>query len=167
VRPLESVTGVNKGALPGCAPASRLSFAETGAPIDGRTMRTVEEPGFVPRSKASGALRVASALAFTLFASGCADMEREVRAGAHDATLGTAARYQREIDMNRQWQNRPLSELVASAGKPKLTMNIPGGGNPPGFVVVYGVDDRTGCIDAFAMNAAVTREPTVRIYHCR
>ena len=130
-------------------------------------MRTVKEPVPCPQAGVRRASRVACAIAFALAAGGCADLERTARSSPHEANLGTAARYQREIDMNRQWQNRPLSELVASAGKPKLTMNIPGGGNPPGFVVVYGVDDRTGCIDAFAMNAAVTREPTVRIYHCR
>ena len=115
----------------------------------------------------SRALRHAAALALALAAAGCAALEGAVRSGGPDARQGVAARYQRELDMNRQWQNRPLSDLVASSGKPQLTMNIPGGGNPPGFVVVYGLDARTGCIDAFAINAAVTREPTVRIYYCR
>jgi hypothetical protein len=130
-------------------------------------MRTVKEPVAGPRARVRRASRAACAIALALAAAGCADLERTARSSPHPVSQGTAARYQREIDMNRQWQNRPLSELVASAGKPKLTMNIPGGGNPPGFVVVYGVDDRTGCIDAFAMNAAVKSEPTVRIYHCR
>ena len=128
-------------------------------------MRTVNEAAPCPWTSVRRAW--ACAIAFTLAAGGCADVERASRDHPHDAGLGTGARYQRELDMNRQWQNRPLSDLVGSAGKPKLTMNIPGGGNPPGFVVVYGLDDRTGCIDAFAINAAVTREPTVRIYYCR
>lgn len=124
-------------------------------------------PGPQAIGGAPRALRAVAALAIALAAAGCADLEAAARSGEPEARLSAAARYQRELDMNRQWQNRPLSDLVANAGKPKLTMNIPGGGNPPGFVVVYGLDDRSGCIDAFAINAAVTREPTVRIYYCR
>jgi hypothetical protein len=117
--------------------------------------------------RAARALRHAALLALALAAASCADLEGAVRNDGPESRPGPAARYQRELEMNRQWQNRPLSDLVANSGKPKLTMNIPGGGNPPGFVVVYGLDDRTGCIDAFAINAGTTREPTVRIYYCR
>lgn len=124
-------------------------------------------PGPRPTGRAPRVLRPAAALAITLAAAGCAGLEGAARPGQPDVARSAAARYQRELDMNRQWQNRPLRDLVANAGKPQLTMNIPGGGNPPGFVVVYGLDDRSGCIDAFAINAAVTREPTVRIYYCR
>jgi len=74
-------------------------------------------------------------------------------------------RVQREMAMNIRWQNRPLSELVATFGQPLLIMTIPGGGNPPGFAVVYGVDPRSGCIDAFAL--VYGSDPTVRIYYCR
>ena len=75
------------------------------------------------------------------------------------------ARNVREAVMNGEWQNHTLSDLVAAKGQPKMVLQIPGGGNPPGFIVVYGVDPDTGCIDAFA----VTHEtaPRVRIYHCR
>jgi len=59
----------------------------------------------------------------------------------------------RHPDTRQQWRTVGLADGTS-----------PGGGNPPGFVVVYGLDDRSGCIDAFAINAAVTREPTVRIY---
>ena len=114
------------------------------------------------------ALRHGSALAIALAGVGCADLasierERHPYTAANGAS--SANRYQRELEMNRQWQNRPLSELVSTLGQPRITMNIPGGGNPPGFAVVYGQDERTGCIDAFAVNAG--REPRIRIYYCR
>lgn len=110
-------------------------------------------------------LRYASALALALQAAGCADLQRIPREPARPTTFNPVGRDQREADMNRRWQDRPLTELVAALGKPQLTMNIPGGGNPPGFAVVYGQDMVTGCIDAFAVNGA--REPTIRIYYCR
>ncbi|MBC5764018.1 hypothetical protein [Ramlibacter albus] len=75
------------------------------------------------------------------------------------------ARQARETAMNSVWQNHTLSELVAAKGRPVLVMQIPGGGNPPGFVVVYGIDPDTGCIDAFAVSH--DGDPRVRIYHCR
>jgi hypothetical protein len=76
-----------------------------------------------------------------------------------------AARVQRESEMNEQWQNQRFEDLQATLGKPILVMTIPGGGNPPSFAAVYGVDPKTGCIDAFAMNFG--EQPTVRLYHCR
>jgi hypothetical protein len=109
-------------------------------------------------------LRHASAFALLLFGAGCAEVARDTRSDPSPAGA-MAMRQQREAEMNREWQNRPLAQLVAVLGKPRLTMGIPGGGNPPGFVVVYGEDGASGCIDAFAMN--VGREPTVRLYYCR
>jgi hypothetical protein len=79
--------------------------------------------------------------------------------------VAATARQQREAEMNRQWQNKPLAELLATLGMPQMTMSIPGGGMPPGFAVVYGRDPASGCIDAFAVSA--TDQPVVRIYHCR
>ena len=112
------------------------------------------------------ALGRAPALAIALAGAGCADLVADIEREQHAYTVSnSSSRYQRELEMNRQWQHRPLSELVATLGQPRITMNIPGGGNPPGFAVVYGQDARTGCIDAFAVNAS--REPTIRIYYCR
>ena len=71
----------------------------------------------------------------------------------------------REMLMNEQWVNHRYSELVAVMGTPSMIMNIPGGGQPPGFAVVYGRDPKTGCIDAFAMMYA--KDPIIRQYHCR
>ena len=67
--------------------------------------------------------------------------------------------------MNRYWQNRRYSELVATLGQPRMLLNIPGGGNPPGFVAVYGTDPVTRCVDAFAM--VYGSDPLVRVYYCR
>jgi len=67
--------------------------------------------------------------------------------------------------MNQYWQNRRYSELVATLGQPRMLLNIPGGGNPPGFVALYGRDAASGCIDAFAM--VYGSNPLVRVYYCR
>ena len=71
----------------------------------------------------------------------------------------------REAAMNEKWTNQRLSDLVAVMGTPTMIMNIPGGGQPPGFAVVFGRDPGTGCIDAFAMMYA--KDPIIRQYHCR
>lgn len=78
---------------------------------------------------------------------------------------GEAAGQSREFAMNQRWQNRPMSQLVAALGEPKLLLTIPGGGNPPGFVAFYGLDPATGCIDAFAL--VYGADPAVRAYYCR
>ena len=121
-----------------------------------------------PRShaRASRPLGRVCVAALVLAGAGCANVERAAREEPQRASPGDGGmREQREAEMNRRWQDRPLTHLVAALGKPKLTMNIPGGGNPPGFVVVYGEDGSTGCIDAFAVNSG--REPRIRLYFCR
>lgn len=76
-----------------------------------------------------------------------------------------AARQEREAEMNRQWQNKPVADLLVAYGRPRLVMKIPGGGNPPAYAVVYGLDPASGCIDAFAIHS--TGDPVIRIYYCR
>ena len=103
----------------------------------------------------------------TVLASGCQQLEpgwQEGTTEAEAALAGTASAW-REAAMNRRWQNRPLSELKLAMGEPRLLMQIPGGGNPPGFAAVYGVDQATGCIDSFALFHG--RDPLIRVYHCR
>lgn len=100
--------------------------------------------------------------------AGCADLLREARTGERQASLDrelARLRLGREAAMNQRWQNRSYSELLAELGKPARVMNIPGGGNPPGFVAVFPRDGASGCIDAFALMYAA--DPIVRIYHCR
>ena len=109
-----------------------------------------------------------SALALGLGVAGCAESEfRRVPRPQHPvfSSAEYAARHHREAEMNRQWQNRPLAELLEAYGKPTLVMHIPGGGMPPSFAVVYEIEDPSGCIDAFAVHSQ--GEPTIRIYHCR
>ena len=67
--------------------------------------------------------------------------------------------------MNRRWQNHRFSELTSVLGQQRLIMNIPAGGNPPGFAAVYGQDPASGCIDAFAF--IHDNDPVIRVYHCR
>ena len=76
-----------------------------------------------------------------------------------------AGRVARETQMNLQWQNHTLAELLRGMGEPRLLLDIPGGGNPPGFVLVYPRDVATGCIDTFAVTYG--REMLVRVYQCR
>lgn len=102
-----------------------------------------------------------------LVAAGCQQLQFE---RVHDDAYATAPgsetpRRRRELAMNGQWQNRRFSELVAALGEPLMLLNIPGGGNPPGFAAVYGRDPLTGCLDAFAL--VYGRDPTIRLYHCR
>jgi hypothetical protein len=108
--------------------------------------------------------RCARALVFVLAlaAAGC-QFPWALDDGDHSASK--APRLQRESAMNTRWQNRPLAELIAALGEPPLIMSIPGGGNPPGFVVVYGVDPLSGCIDAFALFYG--GDAIIRVYHCR
>jgi hypothetical protein len=77
----------------------------------------------------------------------------------------TGPQSQREREMNARWQQRRYTELLAALGTPKRVMAIPGGGNPPSFAVVYGLDAVSGCVDAFAIS--MEDDPKVRIYHCR
>lgn len=100
-------------------------------------------------------------LALALLGTGCQELPRERAREVGDG----ADRNLRELQMNERWQWRPMSELVATLGEPVLVMNIPGGGNPPGFAVVFHQDRASGCIDAFAMMPA--RDPVVRNYYCR
>ncbi|HEX6364135.1 MAG TPA: hypothetical protein VFZ93_14355 [Albitalea sp.] len=106
-------------------------------------------------------------LAATLVLAGCQHLLEEPepprRAKVHVPTPSQNMR--REAVMNEQWQNHRYSELVAALGTPTMVMNIPGGGNPPGFAVVFGRDPATGCIDAFAMMYGT--DPIVRTYYCR
>jgi hypothetical protein len=120
------------------------------------------------RGPARTAARGAWALAPLLALAACAasEVHRIPRTG-HPTFSGasTMARADRESEMNRQWQNKPLAALVEAYGRPRMVMNIPGGGMPPSFAVVYGPDPDSGCIDAFAVSSS--GEPVVRIYHCR
>ncbi len=118
-----------------------------------------------PQPFASGACRLA-VLAVALLATGCEHAERAQR--PHHAASGQAtdvARNVRETEMNARWQNHPFSELLGTLGPPRMVLAIPGGGNPPSFAVVYGVDPKTGCVDAFAVH--IDAQPFVRVYHCR
>ena len=114
------------------------------------------------------ALRRPCSVALALLAAGCAQVPPDSFSAVPDSPMPAGmviARQQREAEMNRAWQNRPLTQLVRTLGDPRLSLDIPGGGNPPGFVVVYGRDRATGCLDAFAVNLGT--DPTVRLYSCR
>jgi hypothetical protein len=120
----------------------------------------------VPQLGRSGvSLRCRQALVFmlALMSAACQQFPWALDGGSPRGS--NAPRLQREMAMNIRWQNRPLSELVATLGQPVLILTIPGGGNPPGFAVVYGIDPVSGCIDAFAL--VYGSDPTIRVYYCR
>jgi hypothetical protein len=120
------------------------------------------------RTPGQTSVRGTVGLALVLGLGACADTSvRRIPRGQPHPTFSSATaltRSAREAEMNSQWQNKPLADLVAAYGKPRMVMKIPGGGMPPSFAVVYGHDPDSGCIDAFAVS---TGEPVVRIYHCR
>lgn len=99
--------------------------------------------------------------------SGCETVEREWREGPTEqqALASGLPGLAREVAMNRTWQNRRLSALRTALGEPRLIMQIPGGGSPPGFAAVYDVDPASGCVDAFAF--VHDQDPVIRVYHCR
>lgn len=86
---------------------------------------------------------------------------------APPGSLGKAKlRSARADEMNAHWRGRSLEELVAALGQPTMSAEIPGGGNPGAFIVVYAdTDHASGCIDAFAVMPGTP--PIVRDYHCR
>ncbi|HXE48629.1 MAG TPA: hypothetical protein VN663_09680 [Ramlibacter sp.] len=81
------------------------------------------------------------------------------------AARGGNAPREREQAMNARWKNHSYSELVGALGPPLQLLNIPGGGNPPGFAAVYGRDPASGCIDSFAL--VYGSDPMIRVYYCR
>ena len=76
-----------------------------------------------------------------------------------------ALRAERERDINAAWLNQPVRALMERWGPPRQLLDIPGGGNPPGFVLVYPRDTASGCVDTFA--AAYGPVTRVRSYQCR
>jgi hypothetical protein len=105
-------------------------------------------------------------IAFLALACGCAQVPAESPPTDLRARFDSMRSQEgRERVMNQYWQNRRYSELVATLGQPRMLLNIPGGGSPPGFVAVYGTDPATRCIDAFAM--VYGADPLVRVYYCR
>lgn len=109
-------------------------------------------------------VRVGLGLAATLLAGSCA-LVPPARAPSPADELAESRRA-RELALNEAWRNRRLSELLNTQGRPRLFLDIPGGGSPPGFVVVYWREARTGCIDTFVLGPG-SPEPVIRAYQCR
>jgi hypothetical protein len=100
-----------------------------------------------------------------VLAVGCATAPAWLSPEDQLAALLQASRTDRERKMNHEWQNHSFAELVKAKGAPRLLLDIPGGGNPPGFVMVYARDPATGCLDTFSM--AYGPRTVVRSYQCR
>jgi hypothetical protein len=114
-------------------------------------------PCWLPKT---GAALVAAAWLTT----GCS-LLREPTPAREDRDPSRLLREAREAEMNRQWENRTYAELLLGKGTPRILLDIPGGGSPPGFVVVYPRDPVSGCLDVFAMMYG--RQILVRAYQCR
>jgi hypothetical protein len=104
---------------------------------------------------------IAAAGALALLASACS-VDPPSPPGPEPAT---ASRAMREAEMNSAWQNHSVAELLHARGPARVLFDIPGGGSPAGYVLVYPRDAATGCLDAYAVMAG--SEDRVRIYYCR
>ncbi|MEH6472385.1 MAG: hypothetical protein V7752_14140 [Halopseudomonas sp.] len=67
--------------------------------------------------------------------------------------------------MRKRWADRPYRELVEHMGRKGLVMDIPRYGWPGSSAVVFGVDDASGCVDAFLVLHG--KEPQIKDYFCR
>jgi hypothetical protein len=105
--------------------------------------------------------RRVTAAALALLASGCS-IDPPLPAPPAPPRSSRAAR---EAEMNAHWQNHPVAEVLQALGPPRLLLDIPGGGNPPGLVLVYPRDTDTGCVDTFAVMYGTPVR--VRLYQCR
>lgn len=110
-------------------------------------------------------MAVAAAALLAVIATGCAGLEPLVTEEQRVQREVARARAQREGNMNLEWQNRTFNEIVKAYGPPRRILEIPGGGNPPGFVLIYGRDGHSGCLDTFSM--VYGRDPLVKMYQCR
>lgn len=120
------------------------------------------------RARAKNRCRMRHGMATTALATGAlllAGCAVEPVAREDAPAAANASRAAREAEMNREWSNRTLADLLLAKGHPWRLYDIPGGGNPPGFVVVYPRDPATGCIDAFAVMYGP--QTLVRTYQCR
>ncbi|HEY5718733.1 MAG TPA: hypothetical protein VIS52_09580, partial [Motiliproteus sp.] len=74
---------------------------------------------------------------------GCAsEPEKEEAAAA-------AAPPSREKIMHDRWAGRDYNELIAELGPPVHEMTIPRYGWPNSSALLYGLDAKSGCVDAF------------------
>jgi hypothetical protein len=71
----------------------------------------------------------------------------------------------REAAMRKRWADKPYRELVKERGHEGLVMDIPRYGWPPSSAVVFGIDDASGCVDAFLVVHG--KEPLIKDYFCR
>lgn len=107
-------------------------------------------------------VRAAATGALALLVAGCSVEPRWTAPPGPPLHAGRSAR---EQQLNADWQDHTMRELVDTFGPPRLMLDIPGGGSPPGFVLVYARDAGSGCIDAFMVASGEVLR--VRGYQCR
>jgi hypothetical protein len=104
----------------------------------------------------------AAAAALALSVGGCAVRAPQRPDPGRVAPSGRAAR---ESEQNLRWSNHGYTELLGTLGLPQLLLEIPAGGNPPGFIAVYPRDAASGCLDTYVM--VYGPSILVRGYQCR
>jgi len=82
-----------------------------------------------------------------------------------DTAAVAATESGREAAMRKRWADKPYRELVKEMGREGLVMDIPRYGWPPSSAVVFGIDDASGCVDAFLVVHG--KEPLIKDYFCR
>ncbi|WP_210396183.1 hypothetical protein [Motiliproteus sediminis] len=102
------------------------------------------------------------ALLLALALQGCSS-EPEVAEVEEKAGMSGASR---EKAMHARWAGRDYKELIAELGKPIYEMTIPRYGWPNSSALLYGLDEGSGCIDAFLIVKGDDRT-WVEDYYCR
>lgn len=109
--------------------------------------------------------RILILLAFSVFLVACNAVQKRPSDAKKSVLSSAYARQAHERAMQSKWEGKPMKELVAAMGEPQMIMSIPRYGWPPSAAVVFGVDQATGCVDAFLVVAG--EENKVYNYFCR
>jgi len=102
-----------------------------------------------------------TSLLIVLGLQGCASVP-EPEATAEEPKTASG----RESRMQELWAGRDYSELIAEMGKPVFELDIPRYGWPNSRALLYGLDQESGCIDAFLIVKGDERT-WVESYFCR
>lgn len=106
-----------------------------------------------------------------LLASGCAtDRGSDLKQTADRKALAAerSAGVKREAELNAAWRGHRYEELLASFGEPVSKINMIGQRPLPTTLVMFGVDAKTRCVDAFTMvKNDKTGQWSVEDYFCR
>ena len=90
------------------------------------------------------------------------------QAQAAKAKQSNVAATKREAELNAAWRGHRYEELLEQFGEPVSKMNMIGQRSAMTTLVLFGVDAKTKCVDAFTMNRdEKTGQWSVADYFCR